>query len=347
MGSTSSSDIKHSGVRSQTQITQIGTEPRETAQDVNTLQFTETGEQYLSTEVSSEYLSAERHLKKGELEIAKARLLRAIEIEPDHFLYRYTLGKIYLEEENFNGADEHLKKSIALCPEDKFTLNCLIKLKIKTNDCEEAEVWMDKALKIAPNDIRTLLIAGQLQELVEDFNTANTYYTKIIQLHTNIDIVYLYAKIALNYVKLRQKDRAYTYYKLAKVNGPNHPMLCCYNIYYFFLVADYATAMQNCKTFNTKHFKIADTNRSELWFIWALSYKYRTQKKRVKDALDFLSEATDGYYKDQEEVDQDRQTKMLRNRLKSQPNTLKKTKTFNLPSPDIKRTKSRSKTEVK
>lgn len=264
---------------------------------------------------SSFYMTAKRSIKKGDFDGAKKNLKTAIAAEPTNFYYYYLLGKILYEESNLEEALVHLNKAHELKSTDLHTIITLVNAHVMNYDYDQAIKLLEKGFEIAPNDLDIQFLGAMINELTENFDLSNNLYNSVLVNHTSVDRVFVLCKLAMNCLKLNQRDRAQAYFKKARAIDLRHSMVCCYYVYRTFFDCDYLATMQYCKTYNTMHFKYADANRSELWFMWALSYKYRTQQVKINDELDYLSDRKTNYFKRSSEIEQERRKKMVFNRL--------------------------------
>lgn len=289
------------------------------------------------------YKDIKRCIRQGNLQEAKRLLREAITDESKNFIYHYLLGKILNEELCFGEAVIHLQRAFELNPSDEQTISVLIAAYTGDHEYEEALKVLKRGLEVAPCSRELHLTAALLYELLENYEESNEAYTTILLNHKTVDRNFISCKIAINCLKLKKEDEAQKHFKNVKLADPRHSALCCFQIYKAFFEGDYASAMQQCQIYNTMHFEEANAIRSELWFIWTLSYKYRTLNATSVDELDYLSKRRSGTITPYAIVDQERRHKMIFNRLRTTTFERLKTSTSQVPKNRIKR----ANTEVK
>ncbi|PTN05957.1 YaiO family outer membrane beta-barrel protein [Mangrovibacterium marinum] len=95
--------------------------------------------------------------KDGQYEKAIAKCEEALFITPDYPDIHQLLGKLFLIQQNYNGAKVHLAIAHTMMPDNRNVRNDLISLNILTGNYAKAEQLINEALQAQPDDQNLLL----------------------------------------------------------------------------------------------------------------------------------------------------------------------------------------------
>lgn len=114
------------------------------------------------------------------VELAVAQLLQAAAIDPEDAAPHKELGRIYLEERQYQKAVVSLKQASQLAPDDDGVYYLLAWAYQMNGQSAEAVVAIEQALALRPDAIAYLQRAGQIYEYVDNQEAAVNVYRRIL-----------------------------------------------------------------------------------------------------------------------------------------------------------------------
>ncbi len=133
--------------------------------------------------LQSDYEVIQKYIENGEIESAKVRLEKLVEINPDFATGHNDLGVLAYKEGLKDEAFKHYAVAVKLQPENIiFLKNLADYYYVELGMIEEALKLYVKVLQIEPNDIETLMVVGHLCIAIEKFSEAKNFYEKILEI---------------------------------------------------------------------------------------------------------------------------------------------------------------------
>jgi Flp pilus assembly protein TadD len=124
-----------------------------------------------------------------QLEEAKAHLDKCTTLVPRNARVWLALGVCCFRMQNNNDALSAFESAYQIEPTDPFVLKTLGAFLSDTNgDLAKAKKLLNEALTKMPNDQQLLFNIGQLSEKLDDFDNADHFYLKAIELNPHSDI---------------------------------------------------------------------------------------------------------------------------------------------------------------
>ena len=170
-------------------------------------------------------------LDKGDFKKALYNLERAFKLNPRSVDYSYFIAKIYFEQGHYKDCLRYLDISLKLDSTNRNNLILLSECYIKMNRFDEAEKTIEKGLHYHKENVKLIVLMGFVQELLGEYADAIGYYLKLFTFPCFKDEVYLQCKLAYNYLKIDNREKAYTYIRMAKNISPNSDLVCFILIY--------------------------------------------------------------------------------------------------------------------
>jgi len=152
----------------------------------------------------SNYQLGARYYQNGSFELARDRLLRAIELNPRHAMAYSTLGLTYEKLDNPRLATEYFEKSVRVAPRNFDVLNNYAVYLCNTRDFSGARRYFERAAGHPENDDAevTLTNAGTCMLQQPDAEAAEAFYRQALE-HKE---TYGEALLQLSLLKFRQQD---------------------------------------------------------------------------------------------------------------------------------------------
>lgn len=108
---------------------------------------------------------------------------KILELNQNNAIAHNKLGDLYLKQNKFNKALIHYKKAALLQPQNKAFQHKLANiLYSEMGDIEEAMKIYVNILSIAPEDVETLLIVGHISLSMKQFDNAQTFYQRVLEI---------------------------------------------------------------------------------------------------------------------------------------------------------------------
>lgn len=124
------------------------------------------------------YQLGARYYRNGSYELARDRLLYAIELNPKNAVAHYTLALTYEKLENLRLATESYEKAVRVAPRDYNVLNAYAVFLCNQRDFDGARKQFDRAIKVTDNDSSqiTMTNAGVCMMQKPDQAAAENYF---------------------------------------------------------------------------------------------------------------------------------------------------------------------------
>lgn len=128
------------------------------------------------------------YLEQGNVEVAREKLQKALEIKPDYAPAHSAIALVYKETRQFDLADEHYREAISLSPDEGGTYNNYGVFLCQRNRPEEAEEYFLKAVKLPLYRTPELAYenAGACVRRIPDTNKAEAYLNKALELNPQL-----------------------------------------------------------------------------------------------------------------------------------------------------------------
>jgi tetratricopeptide (TPR) repeat protein len=196
------------------------------------------------------------------LKSALAHLQAAVEYDPEYSRGWSTLGRAYLELEDYGilptseaheAAAEAASRALVLFPESSEALAVLGMAKLLVNEFDQAGELLEQAIEYGPNDIAALTYYGRFlltdarpEEAIAAFEKA----TRLDPLSENAYIV-----LANQYLSLDEPDKALSVIARLRAIDPDNPNASGSYSYAMALKGRYADAIQAMKTAHEQDLK--------------------------------------------------------------------------------------------
>ena len=133
------------------------------------------------------YTLGVRYFENGSYELARDRLLLAIELNPRLALAHTSLGQTYEALENPRLANEHYDKSVRVAPRNYDVQNAYAVFQCRNKKYDKAIVHFDKAIEHPENDNAhvTMTNAGMCMVRKPDYDKAEQYYRAALERRSN------------------------------------------------------------------------------------------------------------------------------------------------------------------
>ncbi len=133
------------------------------------------------------YQLGARYYRAGNYELARERLLRSIELEPNNAVAYTTLALTYEKLENNRLATESYKKAVRIAPGDFNVQNAYAVYLCRRGDYDKARKHFDKAINIYDNDNAEIMMtnAGVCMSQKPDYELAEQYFRQALQRRNN------------------------------------------------------------------------------------------------------------------------------------------------------------------
>lgn len=149
-----------------------------TSTSTSTATFKETDDAALQN-----YTLGARYYQNGSYDIAKARLERALELDPKMAQAHYMLALTHEKLGSPRLATEHYRTAVRVAPRDYDARNAYAVFLCRQQRYKDAAKQFDKALKISGNDTRYVIHtnAGACMTQKADYEKAEAYFRKALQ----------------------------------------------------------------------------------------------------------------------------------------------------------------------
>lgn len=129
------------------------------------------------------YSLGARYYQNGNYEIAKDRLERALELDPNLPEAHYTLALTHEQLGNPRLASEHYNRAVRVAPNNYDARNAYAVFLCRQQRFGEADKQFNRALKISDNDRRYVMYtnAGACMTQKKDYEKAEDYFRKALQ----------------------------------------------------------------------------------------------------------------------------------------------------------------------
>lgn len=157
-----------------------------------------------SDAAESNYQLGARYYQNGSYELARDRLIRAVELNPRHAMAYSTLGLTYEKLDNLRLATENFEKSVRAAPRNFEVLNNYAVFLCNTRDFSGARRYFERAGNHPENDDAevTLTNAGTCMLQQPDLEAAEMFYREALERKET----YGEALLQLSLLKFRQQD---------------------------------------------------------------------------------------------------------------------------------------------
>lgn len=123
------------------------------------------------------------YFEKGDLHSAGRALKAALELAPDNVQYHVMLGRVYLQMQEVDMAEEHFRKAVSLVPPGRYSgphaaLGYVLSLK---RDYQGAIEEFKKCLIAEPNNPKYLYSLGAQYDIMGDREQAIRYFQDYLQ----------------------------------------------------------------------------------------------------------------------------------------------------------------------
>jgi type IV pilus assembly protein PilF len=128
------------------------------------------------------YQLGTRYYRNGKYDFARARLERAVELDPGHAEAHSTLALTYVKLDNLRLATEHYDRSVRIAPNNANVRNAYAVFLCQRRRFDEAEQQFARALAIVENDDPEIVLtnAGVCVTQKPDIERAETYFRKAL-----------------------------------------------------------------------------------------------------------------------------------------------------------------------
>ncbi len=150
------------------------------------------------------YQLGARYYRAGNFELARDRLLRSIELDPDNPVAHTTLALTYEKLENPRLATESYEAAVRIAPRDFDVQNAYAVYLCRRGDFEGARTYFDRAIGVRENDNAEVMMtnAGVCMSQKPDFELAEQYFRQALQRRSD----YAEALIQMSLVKHKSGD---------------------------------------------------------------------------------------------------------------------------------------------
>ena len=150
------------------------------------------------------YQLGARYYRAGNYELARDRLLRSIELDPNNPVAHTTLALTYEKLENPRLATESYEAAVRVAPRDFDVQNAYAVYLCRRGDFDGARIYFDRAIKVRENDNAEIMMtnAGVCMSQKPDFELAEQYFRQALQRRGN----YAEALIQMSLLKHRSGD---------------------------------------------------------------------------------------------------------------------------------------------
>ena len=146
---------------------------------------TKTGHKFEVSDDAAEkyYELGARYYKNGSYELAKERLIIALDIDPKMGKAHTTLALTFEQLGNNRLALEHYSEAVRVTPKNTFALNAYAGYLCRQGRFNDAEKQFNRALKIPENDTRHVVMtnAGACMTQKPDYGRAEKYFRDALQ----------------------------------------------------------------------------------------------------------------------------------------------------------------------
>lgn len=157
-------------------------------------------------------------LKLNDTQTAINYAQKAIEFDPENYLYDFIIGTSYMKEKEFEKATEPLKTSLTKMPNNLSTINSLGTCYMAQNQIDLAIETYQKAIELNPNNAMTYYNIGSAYQILQKHDLACEYLQKAVDIDEDESCL---ASLALSEVKLEQYEKALKHYKQLAVLCPS------------------------------------------------------------------------------------------------------------------------------
>ncbi len=165
---------------------------------------------------------ADQEYAAGDFSSARASLLRAAGLAPDHPRIFSSLGAVAFALGDFADAQEHLAKASRLTPNDPAVFVQLALSHLKLDRIEDFESALGRALEIDPKHREALKLLADLNLQAERYKDAAEVYVKILKEHEN-DLEALLA-LGVCFFKLNDLETAQTVFERVLEKFPENAL---------------------------------------------------------------------------------------------------------------------------
>jgi len=162
---------------------------------------------------------------KGNYDLARDRLLRAIDFDPNMAIAHTALALTYVQLENKRLATQHYEKSVKLEPDNANARNAYAIYLCGENDFDGATRQFDRAIGVYDNDDKQVMMtnAGVCMMNKPDYEMAEQYFREAL----NFKSSYGEALLQLAVLKYKTEDflRARAFLQRYMVSNPSNPQV--------------------------------------------------------------------------------------------------------------------------
>jgi len=150
------------------------------------------------------YQLGARYYRNGSYELARERLLYAIELDPKNAVAHYTLALTYEQLDNLRLATASYEQAARIAPRDYNVQNAYAVFMCNQRQFDEARKGFDRAIKVPENDNSeiTMTNAGVCMMQVPDHELAEAYFRQALDRKSN----YGEALLQMSVLKLATED---------------------------------------------------------------------------------------------------------------------------------------------